>query len=294
MLFRIYFLLLFFNIALAKKIIGYYPEWKTDKLQISEIPWKYITHINYAFINVERNGSLNGYNKDVLHELSNEAKKNNVSTFISIGGWTYSTYFSDMVSNINSLNKVIKNLKIIIQENNLDGIDIDWEYPGEQGCSLNTYNINDTDNLLNLLKIYKKEIKNDISMSVNVKPWLNSNNTRINYKIDHIKYLNWINIMAYDINGNWSVSTGPNSPFKKGNNSVDTSSVEDSFNSWKKLGFKNNQINIGIPFYGRGLLTNKNPKIQYNNLINEIPRGDETDENSEDKCNNDIKSFSGL
>lgn len=154
----------------------------------------------------------------------------------------------------------IENIKNITEEYNLDGIDIDWEYPGEVGCTLNKIDpINDTNNLFVFLKDLKNKLNSKkISMAVKVLTWM-KNNERINNKIDYIKYLDWINIMSYDINGNWSISTGPNSPFKKGNITVDVSSVVDSVDNWKKIGFKNDQINIGIPFYGRSLIALNEP-----------------------------------
>lgn len=72
MIFKIYLLLFFYKIVLAKNIIGYYPEWKENILPISKIPWQYLTHINYAFANVEKNGTINGYNNILLNELSQE------------------------------------------------------------------------------------------------------------------------------------------------------------------------------------------------------------------------------
>lgn len=299
MIFKIYLLFLFYKIVLSKNIIVYYPEWKENVLPISKIPWNYITHINYAFANVEKNGTVNGYNNVLLNELSQECKKNNVSLFLSIGGWTYSKYFSIVTSNENYSNKFIENIKNITEEYDLDGIDIDWEYPGEQGCSLNNVDsINDTKNLLNFLKNLKNKLNSrKISMAVKVLTWM-ENNERINNKtenIENIKYLDWINIMAYDINGNWSISTGPNSPFKKGNISVDVSSVVDSVNNWKQLGFKNNQINIGIPFYGRSLKALTEPsKSQYQTIIHKIPKGDINDKYINDKCNNNITSYNGI
>lgn len=296
MIFKIYLLILFLKIVLAKNIIAYYPDWKTNILPISNIPWKYITHINYAFANVEKNGTINRYNNVLLNELSQECKKNNVSIFISVGGWSYSRYFSTMVSNSKYRNEFIKNIKNLIDNYKLDGVDIDWEYPGEQGCYLNNVDsINDANNLFILLERLKDKLKHKkISMAVKVLTWI-KNNKRIDNKIEYTKYLDWINIMDYDINGNWSITTGPNAPIEKGNTTVDVSSVIDSVNTWKKLGFKNNQINIGIPFYGRSLIALDEPNDnQYKPFIHEIPKGDNTDELINDKCNNNIKSYNGI
>jgi len=53
-----------------------------------------------------------------------------LKVYLSIGGWNFpSNYFSKMVSSATSRTKFIQSVVSTLNQYNLDGIDIDWEYP---------------------------------------------------------------------------------------------------------------------------------------------------------------------
>jgi len=54
---------------------------------------------------------------------------------ISIGGWTWSKNFSDAVLTDTSTRNFALSAVDIVSKYDLDGIDIDWEYPGMIGDS---------------------------------------------------------------------------------------------------------------------------------------------------------------
>ncbi|MCX7772110.1 MAG: glycosyl hydrolase family 18 protein, partial [Clostridia bacterium] len=66
------------------------------------------------------------------------------------------------------------------------------------------------------------------------------------------QYVDFANIMAYDIHGNWDTYTDFNAPLYT---STDTSpqykwSVDASVNAWLNAGFPANKLVMGVPFYG--------------------------------------------
>ncbi|HRD42114.1 MAG TPA: glycosyl hydrolase family 18 protein, partial [Ferruginibacter sp.] len=52
---------------------------------------------------------------------------------ISVGGWTWSKNFSDAVLTDSSTIAFSQSAVDIVAKHNLDGVDIDWEYPGMKG-----------------------------------------------------------------------------------------------------------------------------------------------------------------
>jgi chitinase len=64
---------------------------------------------------------------------------------ISVGGWTWSKNFSDAVLTDTSRQNFVTSAVAIVSKYNLDGIDIDWEYPGMMGDS-NVYRPEDKEN----------------------------------------------------------------------------------------------------------------------------------------------------
>jgi len=152
-----------------KIIAGYFPSWgiyNARKYWVSYIPFDRITHVNYAFANVD-SGSLeviigdtfaeetntkdpetdNGLPAGNLHQLThyrdyghNGDAYSHLKIIISVGGWSWSENFSDAALTPESRWKFAESLKNFVETYDLDGADLDWEYPtgdvtncGEQG-----------------------------------------------------------------------------------------------------------------------------------------------------------------
>ena len=135
-------------------IIGYVGGFRgliaTDSIDV----WR-LSHINYAFIDVKDNRAwLHNETTDTvnLRELS-ELKKINpgLKILISIGGWSWSKNFSDAVLTDTSTQNFALSAVAIVSKYNLDGIDIDWEYPGMIGDS-NMYRPEDKQHYTTLFK----------------------------------------------------------------------------------------------------------------------------------------------
>ena len=59
-----------------------------------------------------------------------QAHKAGVEVYISIGGWTLSNTFPAMAKSLTSRKTFAANCVKLIETYDIDGIDIDWEYPG--------------------------------------------------------------------------------------------------------------------------------------------------------------------
>ena len=114
-----------------------------------------LTHINYAFVNV-RDGKawleqpgIDSINFEHLREL----KKVNpaLKILISIGGWSWSKNFSDASLTDSSRKIFAESAAAIVDQYQLDGVDIDWEYPGMRGDS-NRFRPDDKQNYTGICK----------------------------------------------------------------------------------------------------------------------------------------------
>ncbi|WP_348943955.1 glycosyl hydrolase family 18 protein [Chitinibacter sp. FCG-7] len=153
----------------------------------------------------------------------------NTKLFISLGGWTWSKWFSKAAATDGLRKQLVKSCIDIYLKGNLptldgrggpgsapnifDGIDIDWEFPGVVGQPYNTVSPADKQNFTLLLAEFRKQI--DELAAANKKEYLLTVAIGVGKdKIDmtepreYSRYLNWINMMTYDYNGGWAAQ-GP-------------------------------------------------------------------------------------
>lgn len=138
-----------------------------------------------------------------------------------------------------------------LREHNFDGLDVDWEYPKRA----------DKENFVNFLKELREafeyeaeETKNErleLSAAVPVGP----DNVRDGYDVPSVgKWLDFINLMAYDFHGKWEKQAGHNAPlFAPSSDSEWRKQLSVSFAAqmWTRLGAPKEKLVIGMPTYGR-------------------------------------------
>ncbi|MBT2544469.1 glycoside hydrolase [Streptomyces sp. ISL-44] len=160
-----------------------------------------------------------------------KAKYPHLKINISIGGWTYSKFFSDAAKTDASRKKLVSSCIDQYIKGNLpveggyggagaaagifDGIDIDWEYPGSAGGHLgNHYAPEDKQNFTLLLKEFREQLDAYGTANRGKKYLLTSALPAGQDKIKYIEtdkigaYLDYANIMTYDMHGAWD-SDGP-------------------------------------------------------------------------------------
>ena len=110
----------------------------TDGIIESLIPYDKLTHINYSFLTPKADGTFNQINNSwKLKLIVENAHKHDVKVLISVGGWGWDSQFETMAADPSLRSVFIQNLKSFVDEYQLDGADIDWEYPDAGQSSQN-------------------------------------------------------------------------------------------------------------------------------------------------------------
>ena len=281
-------LLSFFSVktyAQSKNIVGYFSEWgiylEDNYYEVSHIPWDKITHINYAFAKIE-DGKIAIHDTWAAIEkpfgddtwetpikghfgqlIKYKEQYPHVKTLISVGGWTLSTYFSDVALTDESRELFAKSCVNFIRKYQFDGVDIDWEYPVGGGLSTNITIPEDKENFTLLLKTLREKL--DAAGKEDGKHYLltiaaPAGSSAIgNMEPDKFhQYLDFINLMTYDYSGSWENVTNhlsplytnpsdPSSPYRKERGNIDW-----TVNEYLKLGVPAHKLNLGIPYYATG------------------------------------------
>jgi len=211
------------------KSVGYMPSWAGS---VNAIQYSKLTHINYAFVLPNANGSLQGVpDPGKLQSLVSLGHAGNTKVSVALGGWNdgNDSAFEALAGNATARTAFVTNVLNMVTQYNLDGIDIDWEYP-DPGQSGNNYaalmqqlstQLHARGKLLTAAVVSEGGTANGVQPAV-------------------FGYVDWLNIMAYDggsphANYDWAIA---------------------SANFWKNRGLPQAKTVLGVPFYSRpGYLT---------------------------------------
>ncbi|NUR99162.1 MAG: chitinase, partial [Kribbellaceae bacterium] len=212
-----------------------------------------------------------------------KVKYPNLKIVMSIGGWTYSKFFSDAAATDASRKKFVASCVDMYLKGNLplyngaggagvaagifDGLDIDWEWVGSpDGHAGNHYSANDKANLTALLAEFRTQM--DAYGTTTGKHYLLTAFTpadpgKINagWDLSHIfTSLDIANVQGYDFHGAGSDNSWePNRTGHQANLYNDTQdpysfhfSVDSAVQAYLSAGVSPRKITVGLPFYGRG------------------------------------------
>ncbi|WP_223550635.1 glycoside hydrolase family 18 protein [Aestuariivivens sp. NBU2969] len=239
------------------KIIGYVAGYEDfDPAQVDATK---LTHINYAFANI-----VDGYPKFELDIDSSKIsklialkKKNpDLKVLYSIGGWVWSDKFSHVAAYPETRLQFAINSVALMKKHGFDGIDLDWEYPGQRGED-NAFRPSDKENFTLLLAEVRKQLDKVGKTDQTHYLLTIATGADQNY-IDHTnlekahQYLDFINVMCYDFYHGWHYQTGHHAnlyPSEK--EKFMGNSGQEAINRHIKAGVPAEKLIMGIPFYGR-------------------------------------------
>ncbi len=228
---------------------------QTDSINVSRI-----SHINYAFIDVKDNRAwLHNEATDTINfRKLNELKKQKPSLkiLISVGGWTWSKNFSDAVHTDSSTKKFANSAIDIVSKYNLDGVDIDWEYPGMQGDN-NVFRPSDKQGYTLLFKYLREgldSLEKITGSTYLVTTAVGGSQAYIEHtEMDKVQqYTDFINIMSYDYaDGSDSLSSHHTNLFTSSGDTAQYS-ADRSVRAFIAAGVPPQKIVMGMAFYGKG------------------------------------------
>ncbi|RKS77133.1 chitinase (glycosyl hydrolase family 18) [Actinomadura pelletieri DSM 43383] len=211
-----------------------------------------------------------------------KAKYPHLKVLISLGGWTYSKYFSDVAKTDASRKKFVESCLDIYIKGNLpvyngaggpgtgagifDGIDLDWEWPGAEGHPGNHVSPDDKRNNTLLIEEFRRQL-DEMTKSTGQRYLLTAFTPADPAKIEAgwelaevAKSMDMFNIQGYDFHGAGSDdSWEPKRTGHQGNLYTDKDdpysfhfSVENAVQPYLDAGINPRKLTIGLAYYGRG------------------------------------------
>lgn len=260
------------SVAPGFRVVGYVAGWSIPPVIHAEK----LTHINFAFARIDSGGEIAFESPNLAPGLKSllALKKQNpqLKVIVSVGGWT-ADGFSDAALTDTSRNTFARSVVELLREHDVDGIDLDWEYPG-QGVAGIKYRAEDKQNFTLLLKTLRAQL--DAASEAR------SRTGRDRYTLtiasadreyfDHTEmdklhvYLDWINIMSYDFFNSLTSTTGHHAGLYASEFAAPTDrNADSSVRQHIAAGIPRAKLVLGVAFYGRGFAGVKQP----NNGLNQ-------------------------
>lgn len=235
-----------------KKIFAYF--YPRGNMEFNLDKFKHLDYVNYSFGHV-KDGVLSTERLGQLDELVNLNGRNFKIT-LSIGGWG-ADGFSDAVIDDASINKFVSSIVSYMKEHKLDGIDIDWEYPGIPGGGIKARK-EDKYRFTSFIKVLKEEmikVKKDSILTIAVGAWEECARYLEGEKLD--KYIDYLNIMTYDMQDRGMTISHHTNMYPSPYSNMSGSEAVDIF---VKCGFTKEKMVLGSAFYGKCMSMDKTKK----------------------------------
>ena len=222
--------------AVGRVVVGYVTSWGSSLPDPS-----LLTHINYAFGTVKSDfEALAISNTSRLSKVVALKKSNpNLKVLLSIGGWGAGN-FSEMAASERHRKAFCKSCLDAVNTYGLDGIDLDWEYPtnGDAGIS---HRDDDDDNFTLLVKDLRAVLGKDKLLTM-----ASASNAKYVCFKDFLDYMDWVNLMTYDMG---EPPSNHNSALYKSSKTY--RSCDESVALHLAAGVPYKKMTLGMAFYGR-------------------------------------------
>jgi chitinase len=231
---------------------------KDQVIQPGEIAARKLTRINYAFANLQGGRIVEGFSSDAQNFAAlNALKKENpeLTVLVSVGGWLWSGNFSDAALTKESRSIFIQSAVEFIDRYHLDGLDIDWEYPGLVGAG-NRFRPEDKQNYTLLLKELRKRFDHETKkhhrrLFITIATGAASDFLAHTEMGEAQKYVDTVNLMAYDYyEPGADLITGQHAPLFADPADPKKISADRSVREYEQAGVPAAKIVLGVPFYG--------------------------------------------
>lgn len=230
-------LLMMASLPLGARLVGYVTS-GPNRLPDPSL----VTHINYAFADVSPtfDGLVIQNPAKLKRVVALKEKNPGLKVLLSVGGWG-SGGFSEMARDKKLRRKFAKDCARVIEEYGLDGIDIDWEYPGRSTSGIAS-SPDDKENFNLLMKDIRKAIGKGKLLTM-----ATMTTVGIYDYSKLIPLVDWFNIMAYDL----GQPPHHNAPLFR-SPMAGSMTADEGMRAHADAGIPRDKLVLGVPFYGRG------------------------------------------
>lgn len=244
--------------ASAEPVVAAYVFPRGTVLKPGQVDGRKLTRVNYAFANIERGRIVEGDPTDAANfAILDAMRKDNphLTILVSVGGWLWSGGFSDVSLTAASRAVFIDSVADFMTRYDLDGLDIDWEYPGEAGAG-HRFRPEDKQNYTLLLKELRTRFdkmtrEGHRRLYITVATGAQSDFLEHTEMEKVQQYVDTVNLMAYDYyEPGDEKMTGNHAPLFVDPADPRAVSADKSVREYESAGVPAPKLVLGVPFYG--------------------------------------------
>ncbi|KAL4916199.1 glycoside hydrolase superfamily [Aspergillus aurantiobrunneus] len=226
------------------------------RMDVTQVDNSSYTHIHYAFgdITEDFKVDISAYHDQFIAF----SRMTGIKRILSFGGWGFSTEpstYKILRNGVTEANRetLAANIANFIKDYDLDGVDIDWEYPGAPDIpGIPGGSPDEGDNYAEFLKILKDLLPDkSVAIAAPASFWYLKNFPieKMSQTIDYIVF------MTYDLHGQWDYGSNHSIPDCAGGNCVrshvNMTETHTALSMITKAGVSANKIVVGVSSYGR-------------------------------------------
>ncbi|HEX6170739.1 MAG TPA: glycosyl hydrolase family 18 protein [Chitinophagaceae bacterium] len=189
------------------KVIAYYTG---NGETIRQYPIDKLTHIIYSFLKLQ-NDTLGFRNDDQRRSLEQlvALKKTypHLKIMVSIGGWGGCAPCSDLFASVEHRNVFAKTTVALFRQYDIDGLDLDWEYPAIEGYPGHKWDKADKNNFTELVRALRNEMKNEFLLTFAAGGFIKYLEESVDWDAV-MPLVDFVNLMTYDLVNGYSKVTG--------------------------------------------------------------------------------------
>ena len=239
-------------------VVGYFPSYRSIA-DVPDVKFRMTNVVIYAFYSVNNTGGLSAPASAVasLNEVAAKARSNNAKIMLGIndGSGDGKSNFRSMAATPEGRNTFIRQVMNVVAANNLDGVDIDWEFPTTADGTDATFTA--------LIKELSDSLHRNGGeyLSAAIVSGKYAGGVRDAIRSEIFPYVDFFNIMAYD---DFSTSI----PYVHHSN---FSLAQTCLNYWLNTrGMPVSKCVLGLPAYGRPSgITQSNTVLSYRSILSQ-------------------------